>query len=190
MKRIASLAIALSVFGGAAMAGHDQPTIEEVAQALDKAWMALKSDGVSKRSALFESIEAGQPNGETYPFRVTAIIRDYGPGYPPNKYFGQTCVRKIPDEPYRVSRDAFGNWQAQGRMTVFNSGDRCENNSSEGATSIPLESLPGQPTPATQAAAPRTLQPKEWSVVTGLWTCSDKRPGSLRLFAQSRRLLS
>ncbi len=172
MKYFARFFVALCVFSGSGLAGHDQPTLEEAAQALDKAWIKLTPDGMTERNVLFESIEAGQPNGETYPFRVTVTIRDYGPGYPPNSYFGQTCVTKIPAEPYRLTRDAFGDWQVQGRMNVFAPGDRCEENPAEGATSIALDSLPGEPASATPAAAPRALAPEERAVVTGDWSCS------------------
>ncbi len=172
MRDVARVFVALSILGGSAMAGHDQPTLEEASQALDRAWIKLTPDGMTERNVLFESIEAGQPNGETYPFRVTVTTRDYGPGYPPNGYFGQTCVTKIPAEAYRLSRDAFGDWQVQGRMNVFDPGDRCEDNPAESATSIPLDSLPGQPASATPAAAPRALLPEERSVVTGEWSCS------------------
>ena len=57
-------------------------------------------------------------------------------------------------------------------MNVFDPGDRCEDNPAESATSIPLDSLPGQPASATPAAAPRALLPEERSVVTGEWSCS------------------
>lgn len=34
-------------------------------------------------------------NSGTTSFKVSAYIHDYDEGYPPNKYYGQTCVGKM-----------------------------------------------------------------------------------------------
>jgi hypothetical protein len=68
---------------------------------------------------LFQGIVAGRGTPGHYPFRATLLVHDMDAGYPPNRYYGRTCVGKLEQEIYTLSLDDFGGWDAQGRMTGF-----------------------------------------------------------------------
>src|SRR4051812_41732352 len=104
------------VFAIGAMA--QAPTVDTLKQVLQKQLLALRPDGVSERNVLFQEVVAGKANGGEYPFLVTALIRDYKPGYPANRYYGDTCVGHVKGQKFFLVRDEFGKWSAQGAMTV------------------------------------------------------------------------
>lgn len=169
MKKTFAVALLVSVVLTApAMA---DPTVADAAHALEKAWLQIASDGSKERSVAFEAIDAGPSNGDSYPFRVTATVRDYNAGYPPNGYFGQTCTMRFKDEVFTLRPDSFGGWEVAGRMTVFDD-NRCEDNPSEGVSSIPAESIAGQPASAFGAArAAEPLRAEDRRITEGPWTC-------------------
>ena len=160
------IAAALAAFAAPAFAQRP-PTTDDAKQALNRTWQKLKPTYVSERSVVYQDIRAGRATGASYPFKVSVLIRDYEPGYPPNHYYGKTCVGKIEDEVYTLELDAFNQWAAQGRMTPEMSKTECRNNPSAGVSSIPLASLSGssastgQAAPALQmpAPAPQTASP-------------------------------
>jgi hypothetical protein len=151
--------ISLSLFaiacsGFPAMAA-DTPSVDTLKQVLEQHLQKLRPVGTTERNVLFQEVRAGTGHW----FQVTMTIRDYGPGYPPNQYYGETCVGHMEKEPFELIRDPFGGWQVQGRMTVtMDDGHQCKPNPSAGVSSIPLASLTGTPaasgpgTPATPAA--------------------------------------
>lgn len=162
----------LTVFLLATLAfAADQPSVDTLKQALDKRLQSLRPTGSTERNVLFQEVRAGTPNGGYYPFQVTLVIRDYGPGYPPNKYYGETCVGKLEKEKFNLSRDEFGDWIVQGRMTP--QGHECKKNPAAGETSIPLSSLQGSAAPAAsagkQSAAPAPA--RSTGLPTGEWSC-------------------
>jgi hypothetical protein len=168
--RIGLIAAALFAVSGAPAALAD-PTVADAAHALEKKWLQLKDEASEERTVSFESIDAGQPNGDSYPFRVTATVRDYDAGYPPNSYYGSTCTMRFNGEVFTLRPDAFGGYEVEGRMNVFDD-KRCEDNPSEGASSIPAESVPGQPASAFgQAGSAEPLRAEDRKVTTGPWTC-------------------
>jgi hypothetical protein len=145
------IAIACSSF--LAMAA-DAPSVDTLKQELTQQLQKLRPVGFTERNVLFQEVRAGTPNAGKYPFQVTVTIRDYGPGHPPNHYYGETCVGLMDKEPFELRRDAFGGWQVEGRMTVTTSdGKKCKPNPSEGVSSFPLASLTGSPAPSPPAAA-------------------------------------
>ena len=80
---IATMAAALACCPAPSFAQR-APGIDEAKQALNKKWQKLKPDSAAERDVLFEDVRAGRPTGGSYPFKVTALIRDYERGYPPN----------------------------------------------------------------------------------------------------------
>jgi hypothetical protein len=126
------------------------PTVDAAKQALDKKWQTLKLGDTTERNILFQEVTAGRASGGSYPFQVTVLIRDYGPGYPANQYYGTTCVSRIERGVYTLSPDDFGGWNVEGRMTPSLSEQRCQDNPSTGVSSIPRSSLSGTPSPAGQ----------------------------------------
>ena len=98
-------------------------------QALTKRLAELKPDGMTERNVLFQSVVAGKGMDGTYPFKVTMTIRDYGAGYPANRYFGETCVANIVDgytqaeidfDMDLLALDVFGN-----RLLALRNSERC-----------------------------------------------------------------
>jgi hypothetical protein len=152
--------VVASVFfmNAAALHAADAPTADVLKQVLQKRLLSLKPGGMTERNVLFEDVKAGSPSGGGYPFQVTATVRDYGPGYPKNKFYGETCVGRMEKWPFVLRRDAFGEWQVEGRMTITE-GRECKRNPSAGVSSMPLSGLHGSPAPAgtakTASAAPR-----------------------------------
>lgn len=166
------------------------PTVEAFKQAIERKFQKLRPDGTTERNVLFQDVKAGKSDGREFPFRATIIIRDYGPGYPANRYFGQTCVGRFEDEDYMMKADAFGGWELQGRMTPNLSTNRCQNNPSAGVSSIPLASLTGTPAPragatgtAPQAApaAPLAAGGGSGSVEPGAYECWSSNRANLTL---------
>jgi hypothetical protein len=69
-----------------ALSAGTQPTVEQFKRVLEARLQKLKPDGTNVRPVLFQEVMPGKPNGGYYPCQVSAIIHDYGPGYPPNRF--------------------------------------------------------------------------------------------------------
>lgn len=144
------LALVLSVATGAR--DNTAPSTEEFKRALEAQLQSLKPTGTHTRTVLFEEVRAGTPNGPFFPFQATLSIHDHGLGYPPNRYYGMTCVGRMDRWKFDMRKDEFGAWIVQGRMTV--SGAECKDNPAEGVSSIPLAGLKGTRVAAAGASAP------------------------------------
>jgi len=157
MRWLPVIAIMLAGSGERMLAqGGGAPGMDTVKQVLDRRWLQLKPQDATERNVLFEDVRANGGSSGSYLFQVSATIRDYSPGFPRNRYYGQTCVAKIQGV-YKVWADATGHWQVDGRMTPDLSARQCKPNPSEGVSSIPAQGLPGTPAPAgtvAGAAAP------------------------------------
>jgi hypothetical protein len=136
------------------------PTPDVLKQVLTTTLLGLRPEGFTERQVLFQSVTAGTKKGAFYPFTVNAIIRDYGPGYPPNRYYGQTCIRKMDGWNFNLSPGANGQWAVDGMMTVTNA-SVCRDNPGAGVSAVPLATLPGTPAPAGAPAA--ELHVGEWA---------------------------
>jgi hypothetical protein len=145
--------------------GSDAPTTEQFQAALDAHLQKLRPDGYTERTVLFENVRAGASNGPRHSFVVTATIHDYGPGYPANSYYGQTCVGRMDGWTFEMLPNAVGEWIVQGRMTV--SDTQCKENPAEGQPAVAVASLPGQR--ATAVAPPPT--PTGGSLALGEYAC-------------------
>ena len=148
------------------------PGVDALKQALQKRLLSLRPDGTSERHVLFQQVTAGQGGN----FRVTAAIYDYGPGYPANRYYGETCVRYLRDVTYTMAPDGVGGWRVEGRMTPNLSDSQCKPNPSAGVASIPLASVAGTAAPAAQAAgqadkAPVAAAGGSDNVAAGAYLC-------------------
>jgi hypothetical protein len=143
------------------------PSTDVLKQVLEKQLLALTPEGVKERQVLYQSVAAAPKNGAFYPFRVTALIRDYGAGYPKNSYFGETCIGKMDGWVFNLSRSARGEWAIDGRMTVTD-GKRCEKNPAAGVSSIPLATLQGT---AAAAGKPAPAAPGQIELHIGEWAC-------------------
>jgi len=83
----------LSAFSAICLA--QAPSVDVLKHVLENRLLKLLPTGMKERQVLYQSVIAASKNGAFYPFRVTALIRDYGTGYPPNGFFGETCVGKM-----------------------------------------------------------------------------------------------
>ncbi|HEY6391271.1 MAG TPA: hypothetical protein VIX89_08340 [Bryobacteraceae bacterium] len=150
------------------------PTVDTLKQVLNQKLQKLRPDGSTERNVLFQEVRAGNASGGDYPFQVTALVRDYGPGYPANRFYGETCVGRMDKRVFRMSRDDFGQWQVEGAMTITHGPDlQCKPNPSAGVSSIPLASLQGVPAPAgtpPPAPAPPAGQGSS-ALATGEYAC-------------------
>lgn len=162
-----------------AFAGEAPPSVDTLKQVLEKRLLSLKPTGHTERQVLFEDVRPGKASGGTYPFQVTATVRDYGPGYPANKFYGETCVGRMEKWPFELSRDSFGEWQVQGRMTITDS--QCKANPAAGESSLPLATLKGTPAPAAGGPAqPKAAaKPQQTAATSG----GAPRPGAYECWA-------
>ena len=169
MKRAVVLCAALCA-AACSRAADRAPSPDDLKQALEKRLLSLKPGGSTERQVLFENVKPGAQSNGGYTFQVTASVRDYGPGYPKNKFYGETCVGRIDDLPFVMRRDAYGGWQVEGRMTPDKRD--CKRNPSEGVSSIPLASLKGAAAPAApQAAAAKPQAQGRGKLMTGRYEC-------------------
>lgn len=160
--RLSLLSTALSAAGLA-----QAPSPDVLKQVLERRLLTLTPTGMKERQVLFQSVAAAPKNGAFYPFRVTALIRDYGAGYPPNGFFGETCVGKMDGWTFNLSQGPTNEWIVDGRMTVTD-GHQCTKNPAAGVSSIPLATLQGTAAPAGKPAA---AAPGQVELHTGEWAC-------------------
>jgi hypothetical protein len=172
MRRVVPLLVPLALAHLAAPVAAQAPSADTFKQVLTRQLMALKPTGFTERNVLFEAVQPGVPSGGAYPFLVTATVRDYGPGYPSNRYYGQTCVGRMERWRFNMSRDEFGEWRVQGRMTITDG--TCLDNPSAGASSQPLAQLRGQPAGTADAAGEAAAPPataRGNAPAIGEWAC-------------------
>lgn len=142
------LKLCLASLLAAGMAVAQNPSADVLKQVLNKKLQKLIPSGFTERQVLFQDVRAGTRNGGSYPFMVTAIMRDYGSGYPPNHYYGETCVSRFDQARFSLFKNEFGDWDVEGALTPSLDTKQCKTNPSAGASSIPLSSLTGSAAPA------------------------------------------
>lgn len=133
------------------------PSAETLKEVLSRRLQSLRPTAMTERNVLFQEVRAGTPSGGTYPFQVTLLVRDYGPGYPANRFYGETCVSRFDKARFALSPYEFGGWQVEGAMTPSMEATKCTKNPAAGVSSIPLASLPGSSAPVGNlSASPQT----------------------------------
>ncbi|WP_146151850.1 hypothetical protein [Ahniella affigens] len=162
--RFAVVALTL-VLSSCAFGGGNGPSTDQFKSALNDELQSLRPDGFTERTVLFDKVVPAGSNGPKHSFIVTATIHDYGPGYPSNGYYGQTCVRKMDAWTFDMVPRGDGAWIVQGRMTVTDG--ECVNNTQEGQAAIALASLPGQ----TAAKVAPPVSTGAGSIVLGEYAC-------------------
>src|SRR3954470_23043084 len=90
-----------------------EPTMEAFKQAFTARLMKLKPEEMLERQVVIQQVRAGSAGN----FRVTAFVRDYGTGYPKNRYYGMTCIGRFEDQDFTLAPDGFGGWNVSGMMT-------------------------------------------------------------------------
>jgi hypothetical protein len=136
--------LAATLFPGFALAADQGPDERGARQAIERKLMAAKPPDATERNVVLQEVVAGATNGGMYPYQVTMVVRDYSPGFPLNRYYGQTCISRVPRPgwTFNIVRNNFGEWQADGRTTLQSGeGRECTPNPSEGVSSVPLAGL-------------------------------------------------
>jgi len=152
------------------------PTAREFMRALDAQLQRAKPRDIFHRTIVFGDVSAGGPEGNVYPFTATATIHDYTPGYPPNRYFGKTCITKIVRTRFNMLRDRFGEWTAIAKADV--PAPVCADNPVEGKSIFPLDSLRGTRV-GTSAIVPQLITKKMVNVNLrlGEYACTNSDGG-------------
>src|ERR1035437_5411879 len=116
MKRfLHGLGFSIAALAFSPLASARAPTADVREQVLQQSLLKLRPVGISERNVLFQDVRAGTPHDTRYPFQVTLLIRDYEPGYPANRYYGNTCVGRMDKSQFDLSRDDFGDSRAADR---------------------------------------------------------------------------
>ena len=174
-RALLALSFVSLVVGPPAAAQPGAPNATTLEQTLERKLQKLKPSGMTERDVLFQAVRAGSGGAGGYPFQVTLLIRDYGPGYPSNHYYGETCVAHMDAQVFTLVPDGFGGWDVQGRLTPDMSNRSCKPNPSAGATSIPLAQLAGTAAPSGQAVSPPPASPpaaaSAGAVAEGAYEC-------------------
>lgn len=169
--RISTLAVAAVVCVAAQMscakaAGLD---VESAKQLLEARLLKLRPEGYTERQVLFQSVKLIDARGGSFRYRMTVKVRDYGPGYPKNRFYGATCVGTLEDEEFMFVAQT-GGWAVEGRMTPSMANNKCVNNPAEGASSMPLASVAGTRAGTGQIpAAPAPV--RSGGMVEGSYEC-------------------
>lgn len=123
-----TVTLAFTLLMPAARAGiADGPSVDQVKGLITEHLRALTPQGVTERDVAFQDVRPGTPYADVaglrtqpqtrYPFQVTLALRDYEPGYPPNHYFGSTCVSHLTKSVFTVTADDFDGWAIEGAWT-------------------------------------------------------------------------
>jgi hypothetical protein len=146
------------------------PSTSTLMTTMDATLQQAKPREIFRRTVVFGDVHAGRPNGQVYPFIVSATVHDYTPGWPRNNYYGQTCLTKIDHGAFNMRRDRLGEWAVEGRTEL--SGGSCVKNPSEGVSAFPLDSMAG-----TRVGSSVLLRPplptkgRAWVPKIGEWAC-------------------
>lgn len=141
MKTIQTLFILFACNILVACNSEAQPSTDVFKEAFVKRLQELRPDGYERRTVKLVQVTPGKTISGTTSFKVTAYIHDYDEGYPPNNYYGQTCLGKMDNQVFTMHKDDFGEWVVQGAFTASN--DICKTNPSQGVESQPLSEVPG-----------------------------------------------
>ncbi|MEO5814888.1 MAG: hypothetical protein ABIT20_06365 [Gemmatimonadaceae bacterium] len=137
------------------------PTVKDFMRVLDAQIQRVKPRDVFRRTIVFSDVRADAPEGNVYPFTVTAAVHDYNPGWPPSHYFGKTCITRIVGIRSNMRRDRIGEWIVE--MQVKMPEPVCTNNPTEGKSAFPLDSLRGMRV-GTSAPLPERMTKKQVNV--------------------------
>lgn len=132
------LAVALSVSLSNRALGQ---TTRDFMRVFEAQLQRHKPADVFKRTVLFREVRPGATTGGAPSFVASLTIHDYSPGWPPNKYYGKTCLGKIEHGTYSMLRDRLKEWTVEGRMTTSDA--KCVDNPADRVSAFPIDSLSG-----------------------------------------------
>jgi hypothetical protein len=117
------------------------PSTTQFMRVLDAKLQQARPRDILKRTILLADVSVGEPVGRIYPFTATATIHDYTPGWPPERYFGKTCITRLVGARYNMLRDAIGEWKVETKANT--PAPVCTDNPTDGKSAVPLDSLRG-----------------------------------------------
>ena len=118
------------------------PSTTQVMHALDFRLQQLRPLDILYRTILFDQILPGGPHGSVYPFVVSLTIHDYSAGWPPNGYFGKTCLSKLLKGTFTMQLTVAHDWIIEGPIAA--SEPLCRPNPADRVSAFPLAELPGR----------------------------------------------
>jgi hypothetical protein len=146
------------------------PTPREFMRVLDAQIQRAKPREVFQRTIVFGDVRAGEPEGNVFPFTVSATIHDYNPGYPPDNYYGRTCITRIVSALYVMRRDRIGEWMVERKGAAPE--PTCTNNPAEGKSAVPLDSLRGTRVGTSVPTAPVIKRRPNVNLRLGEYACT------------------
>jgi hypothetical protein len=158
------------------------PSARDFMRVLDARIQRAKPRDVFQRTIVFGDVSAGAAEGRIYPFTVTATVHDYNPGWPPEHYYGRTCITRIVRTRYDMLRDRLGEWTVETKAEI--PAPVCTDNPAEGKSAFPLDSLRGTRL-GTSAPLPELMTKKQVNVSLRLGEYACVWPGG-RLASQMR----
>lgn len=121
-----------------------------------------------QRTVLYQQVRRVSSQGGYHRFMVTATVHDYNPGYPPNRYWGRSCLSKFANEPIDMLRGPGGGWIVQGRLTPDSD---CKDNPSQGVSAFPLAQVPGQQAATGPLTGAQAVRPTGGQLYVGEYAC-------------------
>ena len=146
--------------------GQTPPSEAVLQQVLNAELRAIKTD--YQRTVLYEQVRRVSSQGGYHRFVVTASVHDYTAGYPPNGYWGQTCLGKFVSEPFDLRRGPTGEWQVQGRLTPDGT---CKDNPAQGVSSFPIAQIAGRQAGTGPVAGAEAVRPTGGQLYVGEYAC-------------------
>jgi hypothetical protein len=146
------------------------PTVRDFMRVLDAQIQRAKPRDVIRRTIVFGDVRADAPEANVYPFTATATVHDYNPGWPPDHYFGKTCITRVVGTRYNMRRDRIGEWvvEMQAKMPEA----VCTNNPTEGKSAFPLDDLTGTRVGTSVAVPEVTKKQANVNLRLGEYACT------------------
>ncbi len=152
---------------GSACGQDAAPSEAVLQQVLTKELKAIK--GVEyQRTVLYDQVRRVSSQGGYHRFVVTASVHDYNAGYPPNGYWGQSCLGRFVDQAFDLRRGPAGEWIVQGRMTPDST---CKNNPAQGVSSFPMAQIGGRAASTAPVAGAQPVAPTGGQLYVGEYAC-------------------
>ena len=121
-----AVACAMGVMAAPAAFASDSPSTEMVKGLILEHLQTLRPQGFSERDVSIQDIRPGNPtrttpvsarNPDSLPLSGDPVDAGLRAGYPPNHYFGSTCISHMNKSVFVAHLDDFGSWTVEGAWT-------------------------------------------------------------------------
>ena len=148
------------------------PKETELMRMLDLRLQRLKPYDILYRTILFDQIVPGTSRDGVYPFVVSLTIHDYSAGWPPNGYFGKTCISKLERGTFTMKLTVSHEWSVDGPITVTE--PLCQPNPADKVSAFPLAEIPGKRLSKSLPPAEVPRKRKAGVLLLGDYACMTK----------------